>query len=145
MALAVDEGANEHAEVDFEPAEFTTVRHTKGKHIKGLIGRPPAAVVPVMAPDAPLLGPKARKGWVKRAAAGAAVNAAVSAAVTDGDRVEEAIHVKPRPGLKGDALLQRYLHALFKCRIVQIRLVQSWNATVHDNTFRSSFCIVQRF
>ncbi|KAL0047030.1 hypothetical protein WJX82_004537 [Trebouxia sp. C0006] len=96
----VAEGANEDAQDDFEPAEFTTVRHAKGKHIKGLIGRLPAAVVPVKAPDAPLPGPKARKGGVKRAAAGAAVNAAVPAVVTDGDRAEEAIPEKPRPGLK---------------------------------------------
>jgi hypothetical protein len=118
LALAVDEGANEDAEDDFEPAEFTTVRRTKGKHIKGLIGRPPAAVVPVKAPDAPLPGPKARKGGVRRAAAGAAVNAAAPAVVIDGDRAEEAIPEKPRPGLKGDALLQRCMHALFKCHMV---------------------------
>ncbi len=105
LVLTVAEGADEHAEDDFEPAEFTTVRHAKGKHIKGLIGRPPAAVVPVKAPDAPLPGPKARKGGVKRAAAGAAVNAAVPAVVIDGDRVEEGIPVKPRPRLKGNALL----------------------------------------
>ena len=119
MALAVAEGANEHAKDDYEPAGFTTVRHSKGKHIKGLIGRPPAAVVPVKAPDAPLPGPKASKGGVKHAAAGTAVNAAVSAAVIDGDRVEEAIPAKPRPGLKGDALLHRCLHVLFKCHMIE--------------------------
>ena len=105
LAFAVAEGANEHAKDDFEPAEFTTVRHSKGKHIKGLIGRPPAAVVPVKAPDAPLLRPKARKGGVKHAAAGAAVHGGVPAVVFDGARVEEAIPAKPRPGLRGDALL----------------------------------------
>ena len=122
LALAVAEGANEDAQDDFEPAEFTTVRHAKGKHIKGLIGRPPAAVVPVKAPDAPLPGPKARKGGVKRAAAGAAVNAAVPAVVTDGDRAEEAIPEKPRPGLKGNALSLRCLHVLFKCHMTYSKL-----------------------
>ncbi len=81
------------------------MRHTKGKPGRGLTGRPPAAAVPVKAPDAPIAGPRARKGGVRRAAAGAAVNAAVSAAVIDGDRLEEAIPAKPRPGLKGNALL----------------------------------------
>ena len=122
LALAVAEGANEDAQDDFEPAEFTTVRHAKGKHIKGLIGRLPAAVVPVKAPDAPLPGPKARKGGVKRAAAGAAVNAAVPAVVTDGDRAEEAIPEKPRPGLKGNALSLRCLHVLFKCHMTYSKL-----------------------
>ena len=105
LALAAAEEALECANDSFEPAEFTTVRHSKVKHGKGLIGRPPAAVVPVKAPDAPLPGARARKGEVRRAAAGAAVNAAVPAAVTDGDKVEEAIPAKPRPGLKGKALL----------------------------------------
>jgi len=105
LALAAAEGANEHAKDGFEPAEFTIVRHTKGKPGRGLTGRPPAAAVPVKAPDAPIAGPRARKGGVRRAAAGAAVNAAVSAAVIDGDRLEEAIPAKPRPGLKGNALL----------------------------------------
>ncbi|KAL0033665.1 hypothetical protein WJX79_010885 [Trebouxia sp. C0005] len=95
----VAEGANEHAKDGLETADFTNVRHTRGKHIKGLIGRPPAAVVPVKDPDAPLPGPKARKGGTRRTAVEAAVNAAISDAVIDGDRVEEAIPAKPCPGL----------------------------------------------
>ncbi|DBB00960.1 TPA: hypothetical protein ACH3X1_000873 [Trebouxia sp. C0004] len=102
LALAAAGGANEHAEDGFEAAEFTTVRHSKGKHVRGRIGRLTAAAVPVKAPDAPLTGPQARKGGVKHTAARAAVNAAVSAAVTEGDRVEEGIPAKPRPGLKAE-------------------------------------------
>ena len=111
LTLAVAEGANEHAKDGLETADFTNVRHTRGKHIKGLIGRPPAAVVPVKDPDAPLPGPKARKGGTRRTAVEAAVNAAISDAVIDGDRVEEAIPEKPCPGLKGDVLLSRCSHA----------------------------------